>query len=76
MKVNKKCYRIITDTFCGYEVQERKSLFFLSWWKQSKCYGNINTFSTMELAKRWIEKGCPKDKLKPNIVWVSEKCKK
>lgn len=76
MKLQNKCYRIITDKFRGYEVQERKKILFLSYWKQSRCYGSINTFPSIREAQSWIEEGCPSYNIpKRKTVWVSEKCK-
>lgn len=48
-----KKYRIVTDSWSGFEVQE-KSLFF---WNQSKNENGyrVNTHSSIERAKKHIE---------------------
>lgn len=71
--VSGSCYRVVTDRFLGYEVQQRKKFLFWTWWKQVNF---TNTHRTLEEAKEYIKNGCPKyvylDKQK--VVWVSENC--
>jgi hypothetical protein len=68
--VNGSCYRIITDKYCGYEVQIRKRFLFWGWWSECIKQINCNTFSTIDDAKKWIDAGCPKEK--PfSVVWTS-----
>jgi hypothetical protein len=68
--VSGSCFRIITDNYCGYEVQIRKRFLFWTWWQQGHMYGCINTHSSVDDAKKWIEAGRPKKK--PfEVVWVS-----
>ena len=75
-----KCYRIIKDNFAGFEVQVKKRFLFWSWWRQCRHLGSINTFSTLEAAKAWIDRGLPKriseeEKVITNVVWIKEDCK-
>jgi len=58
-----KRYRIVTDNYLGFEVQESYLYFF---WKQSKGkFGRItNSFYTIEEAKEYIET------LKTKIVYI------
>ena len=64
----KDCYRIVNDNYRGYEVQVKRWFFPFSWFtKEKKC--RTNTFSSIEQAKEWIEKGCPRDiKIKAGSV--------
>lgn len=43
-------YRIVTDKYCGFEVQERILFFF---WRQ---IGFTNTHRTLKLAKDYLNK--------------------
>jgi len=49
-----KKYRIITDNYNGFEVQET---FYKYFWKQSKNErdNNVNSFSSIERAKEHIQ---------------------
>lgn len=75
----KACYRIVSDRFAGFEVQKRKRLLFWSYWVQrGHIFPGINTFSSLEEAKRWIDEGCPfkGERKKPAaVLYISEGCK-
>ena len=79
MEDNGKCYRIVTDNYCGYEVQEKKTKRFLfwtwTWWEQCDF---SNTHSSIESAKEFIKNGAKRIKVtktEPVQVWISENCK-
>lgn len=68
----KTCYRIVTDSYAGYEVQER--VWWFPTWIQANKHNRINTFCSIEEAKEWIEQGCKQDPPKSdndNVVWNS-----
>ncbi len=72
------CFRIVSDSFKGFEVQKKKRFLFWTWWVQCRQYKSINTFSTVDEAKNWIDTGCPKDiitKEGRTIFWVSPNCR-
>lgn len=71
--VSGSCYRVVTDRFLGYEVQQKKRFLFWTWWEQVNF---TNTHSTLEDAKEYIKKGCPKREHseKQKVVWVSDNC--
>lgn len=56
-------YRIVRDSYCGFEVQKRSS-FWPFWYQVSRTGGyGCNTFSTLERAKEAIEV------MKRPVVW-------
>ena len=71
--VSGSCYRVVTDSYLGYEVQKRKCFLFWSWWEQ---VNYTNTHRTLKEAKEYIKNGCPKrERLEEQkVVWVSENC--
>ena len=71
--VSGSCYRVVTDRYLGYEVQQKKRFLFWTWWKQVNF---VNTHSTLEEAKEYIKNGCPKigPYEKQKVVWVSDNC--
>ena len=73
----KKCYRIVSDNFGCYEVQERRKILWFSLWiEPSHVYLFCNTFLTIAGAKLWIEEGCPRLKIpKREMVYISDNCK-
>ncbi|MCK9445724.1 hypothetical protein M0Q50_02400 [bacterium] len=60
-------FRIVTDIFCGYEVQIKR--WWIPFWYQCWYNGTTNTFSSTEKAKQWIYDGRPKKK-NNNVVEV------
>jgi DNA primase catalytic subunit len=71
----KDCYRIVNDSYGGYEVQVKRWFFPFFWFEKVK-YINCNTFSSVEEAKEWIEKGCPKDvKIKDGSIVFWKNCR-
>jgi len=48
-------YRIVTDLFAGYEVQCKR--WWFPFWIQRRY---TNTHKTVDKAKDWIDKGCPR----------------
>jgi len=54
-------YRIVTDSYAGYEVQQQKQFLFFKWWVQVKKFGGINTFDSIIEAKEWIYTRCSHD---------------
>lgn len=46
-----KKYRIVTDNYCGYEVQYKSP--WLPFWLQ---VGGCNTHQTIEDAEKWLER--------------------
>ncbi len=75
--VSGSCYRIIKDKYCGYEVQKHKRFLFCEWWQQSSDYAiGINTHSSIDDAKKWIDAGLPKRIKKEDVVvWHSGNCR-
>lgn len=71
--VSGSCYRVVTDSYLGYEVQQKKRFLFWTWWEQVNF---TNTHITLEEAKEYISKGCPKNERseKQKVVWVSDNC--
>lgn len=66
MEFFKTRYRIVTDTYAGYEVQ--KSIWYCPWWIQP----TINTHDSIDSAKKYIEIDKAKElkkKEKPKIVY-------
>lgn len=63
----KTCYRIVKDSYLGYEVQYKK--WWFPFWIQSPHLGSINSFKEINNAIEWINNGCPKYN---KVVW--EKC--
>lgn len=58
-------YRIVTDTYLGYEVQYR--VWFWPWYIQCSKNGHgINTFPSLEKAKVFM------DQIKPTIVYQDD----
>ncbi len=55
----KKKYRIVTDSFLGYEVQVK--FWFWPFWVQCRKASFTNTFSTVKEAEQWVADGLPKD---------------
>jgi len=55
MKICKRQYRIVTDHFCGFEVQKR--LWYYPFWFQirNEKRDHINTHRTIEQAEKLIE---------------------
>lgn len=43
-------YRIVTDTYCGYEAQ------FRYWWMPFYAMIEVNSLPTVEAAKEYVEK--------------------
>jgi len=71
MKTN--CYRIITDSFAGFEVQRKYKFCGITIWRECPKVGFTNTFSTLTSALKWIEDGCPRKRVKHGeVVWQSE----
>ena len=56
-----KKYRIVTDNYCGYEVQIWR--WWFPFWVQVWESGHINTHRSIEEAKEFI------DKLKTHVVY-------
>lgn len=54
------CYRIVSDEYCGYEVQIKR--WWCPFWLEKNKNCGVNTFKFFREAKDWINKGCPKDK--------------
>jgi hypothetical protein len=69
-----KCYRIVRDSYLGYEVQVKKRIWFTHIWVQCVQNTNCNTHASIEDAIEWINKGLPKVDLR-EVVWVSKECK-
>ena len=70
----KKSYRIVTDNYAGYQVQEKCEFLSFTWWRPSRLYKSVraNTFFSTEEAKAWIDCGCPIMSFKENkIIWTS-----
>jgi hypothetical protein len=68
----KKCFRIVTDDFAGYEVQIKKRFLFFIWWDQ---LGFTNTHNSIERAKDFIEKySNGKKEKEQEVVWMSDSC--
>ena len=68
------CFRIVEDEYCGYEVQVKR--WWLPFWIEKYQYGMTNTFTSLDTAINWIDRGCPivkPKKRKKKIYWV--KCK-
>ena len=66
MKTRKE-FRIVTDNFCGCEVQIKRRWW--PFWVQCRKNGPINTFSSIDKAKSWVEAGRPrKSKFKPEEI--------
>jgi len=55
-------YRIVTDSYCGYEVQKWRIWF--PFWIQCHSRGCVNTHVSVEKAKEFIEWH-----KKNNVVW-------
>ena len=55
MRICKIQYRIVTDKFCGFEVQKR--LWYYPFWFQiqNEKRDSINTYRTIEEAEKLIE---------------------
>ena len=71
----KDCYRIVNDSYLGYEVQVKRWYFPFFWFEKIKNI-NCNTFSSIDEAKDWIEKGCPKDgKIKDGSIVYWKNCR-
>ena len=68
IKTVKDCYRIVNDSYLGYEVQVKRWFFPFFWFEKAK-HINSNTFSSIDEAKEWIKKGCPKDVKELNVFW-------
>jgi len=51
MNFFKKKYRIVTDRYCGYEVQIKR--WWLPFWYQAE---GVNTHGSIEAAERWAER--------------------
>ncbi len=57
----KNCYRIVSDDFRGFEVQIKR--WWFPFWVQKHHYPySVNTFGSLDEAKKWITDGFPKGK--------------
>lgn len=71
----KNCYRVVNDSFNGYETQVKFWWFPFMWFEMWEKGCISNTWASLEDAKFFIKNGSkkkPKDKRK--IYWVSENC--
>ena len=57
MKTKNK-FRIITDNYRGYEVQIKR--WWFPFWVECWRDGMVNSFSSVDDAKKWIKVGRPK----------------
>jgi hypothetical protein len=64
MSIFTPTWRIVTDKYCGYEVQVRRW-----WWPFWICHGFANTHTNIEAAERYALKSAKQHRLhRQNIV--------
>ena len=69
------CYRVVSDTFGGYEAQVKFWWFPFYWFEMIEKGYMSNTWRTLEEAQNFIVNGSKqKEKKKRKIYWVSQNC--
>ncbi len=72
---SKNCYRVVKDSYNGYEAQVKFwwfSFFWLEMWEKRYL---SNTWTTLQDAKDFIKNGSKKKTRNKRVVyWVSENC--
>lgn len=62
IKDMKTCHRIVKDSYFGFEVQIKR-WWFPFWIQASQDRRGVNSFTSIDKAKEWIDSGCK------NEVW-------